>query len=75
MMARGVVSNSHLLRIRAASAVAVVGLIAVSLSTPSAAATTARPGRAKPGIAWTSCEGLGRQFHCWNDVRPLVVAA
>ena len=54
-MARGVVNDSHLLRIRAASAVAVVGLIAVSLSTPSAAATTARPGRAKPGIAWTRC--------------------
>ena len=75
VMARGVVSGSHLLRIRAAAAVAVVGLIAVSLSTPSAAATTARPGREKPGIAWTRCTepeaARSKQFQCATVPVPL----
>ena len=74
-MARGVVSGSNLLRIRVASAVAVVGLIAVSLSTPSAAATTARPGRAKPGIAWMRCTeppaARSNQFQCAMVPVPL----
>ena len=75
VVARGVVNDSHLLRIRAASAVALVGLIAVSLSTPSAAATTARPGRAKPGIAWTRCTeppaARSKQFQCAKVPVPL----
>jgi pimeloyl-ACP methyl ester carboxylesterase len=74
-MARGIANGSHLLRIRAASAIAVVGLIAVSLSTPSAAATTARPGRPKPGIAWTRCTeppaARSNQFQCAKVPVPL----
>jgi pimeloyl-ACP methyl ester carboxylesterase len=69
-MARGVASGSHFLRVRAASAVAVVGLIAVSLSTLSAAASTVQ-GRAEAGISWTSCEGLGKQFQCAMVPVPL----
>ena len=72
-MARGIASGSHLLRMRVASAVAVLGLIAVSLSTPSAAAV--QPGQAKAGIAWTSCTeppaARNKQFQCAMVAVPL----
>ena len=63
-MARGVASGSALLRVRTALAVVVMCLIAVSVSTPSAAASTARTGREKTGIAWTRCKDLDKQFQC-----------
>ena len=72
-MARGTASGSHLLRIRAGSAVAVLGLIAVSLSAPSAAAV--QPEQAKAGIAWTSCTeppaARTKQFQCAMVAVPL----
>jgi hypothetical protein len=73
-MARGIASGSHLLRIRVASAVAVLGLIAVSLSAPSASATV-QPEQAKAGIAWTSCTeppaARTKQFQCAMVAVPL----
>src|SRR5262245_34347485 len=68
VMASGIAGGSHRLRVRTVSAFTVLGLIAVSLSTPSAVASTARPGRAKPGISWTNCTeppaARSKQFQC-----------
>jgi pimeloyl-ACP methyl ester carboxylesterase len=70
-MARAVASRSAVLRVCTACAVVVVCLIAVSVSAPSAAASTARPAREKTGIAWTRCTGLDKQFECARVPVPL----
>ena len=74
-MARGIASGSHLLRIRAASAIAVVGLIAVSVSTPSAAARRLAPGARSPGShgrgARSRAAARSNQFQCAMVPVPL----
>ena len=64
VMVRSVASGSALLRVRTASAVVVMCLIAVSVSTPPAAASTARSVREMTGIAWTKFKDLAKQFQC-----------
>ena len=72
-MARGVTGESPRLRVRAAVAAIVLGLVAVSMSTPNAAASPARTGPAGSGIKWVKCKGKPRddQLQCATVSVPL----
>ena len=72
-MARGVTGESPRLRVRTAVAAIVLGLVAVSMSTPNAAASPARTGPAGSGIKWVKCKGKPRddQLQCATVSVPL----
>ena len=72
-MAGGVTSGNPRLRVRAAVAAIVLGLVAVSVSTPNAAASPARTGSEGSGIKWKKCKGKPRddQLQCATVSVPL----
>ena len=72
-MARGVTGENPRLRVRTAVAAIVLGLVAVSVSTPYAAASPARTGSEGSGIKWKKCKGKPRddQLQCATVSVPL----
>ena len=72
-MAGGVTSGNPRLRVRAAVAAIVLGLVAVSVSTPNATASPARTGSEGSGIKWKKCKGKPRddQLQCATVSVPL----
>ena len=55
-MAGGVTDEHPRLRVRTAVAAIVLGLVAVSVSTPNATASPARTGSEGSGIKWKKCK-------------------
>ena len=70
-MAGGLGSEPRGLRVRTGSAVVVLGLIAVSVTSSPALASTARPGSETSGIAWGSCDPPGAALQCARVAVPL----
>jgi hypothetical protein len=69
-MAGGLGSEPRGLRVRTGSAVVVLGLIAVSVTSSPALASTARPGSETSGIAWGSCDPPGAALECARVAVP-----
>jgi hypothetical protein len=74
-MATGITTGSPRLRVRTGVTAIVLGLVAVSVGTPYAAASSPQPGAGGSGIAWGNCDPPRAGLQCatvsvpldWND--------